>query len=352
MTPKRPAHGGAASRWERLNQRVWPWVTWTLGGLLWVQMFALGLGFELGLAAPRPWALLAYLMPLGVLTLGVLWRSQVLLLTLVLCSSLPGLVVLPPEESAAMLAPASFLRIGLSILLYLAMASAGVTRKTGWDREGVSLAQQETAVPGTTRPKAQIDEPGVLRRFIFWRIGVLVVLFVVPSYAVFADAQVGEAIATHYAENAMAARTFFALVHFFIWSVASYMMVLVPSMNIEYDRKRFDKTILQAFEHERSGRILARSAAVGLVTSVSAGLLWWGDTLNIKEAPMRALVFELVGVLMLLGSAVFFYETIVFLSQKDYVAAAMMLIIGFGIIRVGVELSKLALVIRREGEHE
>ncbi len=65
---------------------------------------------------------------------------------------------------------------------------------------------------------------------------------------------------------------------------------------------------------------------------------------------MRALVYDTIGLGLLLGSTYFFYQSIAFLAQKDYVAGALALVIGFGVIRVGVEVSKLAILIRRDAE--
>lgn len=63
---------------------------------------------------------------------------------------------------------------------------------------------------------------------------------------------------------------------------------------------------------------------------------------------MRATLYDTIGLGLLVGSAYFFYQTVAFLAQKDYVAAVITLAIGFLVIRVGVEVSKLAILIRRE----
>lgn len=67
---------------------------------------------------------------------------------------------------------------------------------------------------------------------------------------------------------------------------------------------------------------------------------------------MRATIYDTVGIGLLLGSTFFFYRTITFLAQKDYVAGLIALVIGFLMIRVGVELSKLSILIRREDHEE
>ena len=65
---------------------------------------------------------------------------------------------------------------------------------------------------------------------------------------------------------------------------------------------------------------------------------------------LRATLYDALGLLLICGSALFFYKTMEFLAQKDYVAGVLAMIIGFVVIRVGVEVSKLALVVRRDGQ--
>ncbi len=65
---------------------------------------------------------------------------------------------------------------------------------------------------------------------------------------------------------------------------------------------------------------------------------------------MRATLYDAVGLGMLVGSTFFFYRCVHSLAQKDYVAALIVLVIGFVMIRVGVEVGKLAILIRREQE--
>ena len=65
---------------------------------------------------------------------------------------------------------------------------------------------------------------------------------------------------------------------------------------------------------------------------------------------MRATVYEILGLGMLLGSGLFFYRCIGFLARENYLAGLVSLAIGVIVIRTGVELSKLALLIRRDNE--
>jgi hypothetical protein len=62
---------------------------------------------------------------------------------------------------------------------------------------------------------------------------------------------------------------------------------------------------------------------------------------------LRKYFFEALALLLLLGSLVFFYECIRFLARRDYVAATLLMFIGFAVIRVGAELARLALIERQ-----
>lgn len=62
---------------------------------------------------------------------------------------------------------------------------------------------------------------------------------------------------------------------------------------------------------------------------------------------MRKYFFEVLAVLLFLGSMVFFYECVRFLSRRDYIAALLLMLIGFAVIRVGSELARLAMIERQ-----
>lgn len=58
---------------------------------------------------------------------------------------------------------------------------------------------------------------------------------------------------------------------------------------------------------------------------------------------MRHYFFEVLSILLLGGSLLFFLECIDYLKQRDYVAAIILLLIGFSVISVGKEMARLAL---------
>lgn len=63
---------------------------------------------------------------------------------------------------------------------------------------------------------------------------------------------------------------------------------------------------------------------------------------------MRAMIYELLGLAFIASSMAFFYQCIIFLAEKDYVAGFGVLAIGFFVLRGGNELAKLAILLRRE----
>ncbi len=58
---------------------------------------------------------------------------------------------------------------------------------------------------------------------------------------------------------------------------------------------------------------------------------------------MRRHLFEILSVLLIGGSIVFFYECAGYLAKRDYVASIILMGIGVAVIGVGKELARLAL---------
>lgn len=63
---------------------------------------------------------------------------------------------------------------------------------------------------------------------------------------------------------------------------------------------------------------------------------------------MQAKVYDILGIGFIIGSGYFFYRTIEFLAQSDYVAGFMALMVAFLVVRAGVDISRLALAADRE----
>jgi uncharacterized membrane protein YczE len=58
---------------------------------------------------------------------------------------------------------------------------------------------------------------------------------------------------------------------------------------------------------------------------------------------VRRHLFEVLSLLLIGGSIVFFYECAGYLAHRDYVAALILMTIGIAVIGVGKELARLAL---------
>jgi hypothetical protein len=54
--------------------------------------------------------------------------------------------------------------------------------------------------------------------------------------------------------------------------------------------------------------------------------------------------FEILALLLIGGSLVFFIECIDYLSRREYVASIILMFIGLAVISVGKEMARLALV--------
>ena len=59
---------------------------------------------------------------------------------------------------------------------------------------------------------------------------------------------------------------------------------------------------------------------------------------------MRRILYEVVGIALVLGSVGFFYYSVRFLADRDYIAGILEIFVGFGLVRAGLELTKLALL--------
>jgi hypothetical protein len=57
---------------------------------------------------------------------------------------------------------------------------------------------------------------------------------------------------------------------------------------------------------------------------------------------VRRTLPQALGSLLVLGSLAVFYRTIVSLERRDYVAAILLMFMGFAVIRAGVELLRFA----------
>jgi hypothetical protein len=213
---------------ERLTLRrqsaAWQLVTGALGISLWVQLFGAALGAQFGAPASQVGALLAYLLPLVTLALGAMWRNASVALFAVPISFLPGITLMPPLERLLLNDGLAMLRVGASLLLYMAAASAGL---------------MADPVPGESQPANDLREGGAeYMRVVYGRAVALLVIFIAPAYAVYADPAIAALLSERYGGSPQVARAFIGMLHFFAWSVLAYMLVLLPVLNLEYDYKQ------------------------------------------------------------------------------------------------------------------
>ena len=59
---------------------------------------------------------------------------------------------------------------------------------------------------------------------------------------------------------------------------------------------------------------------------------------------MRRIIYEFLGIFMVFLSLVFFYFSIQFMAERDYIAGILQVFIGFSLTRAGLELTKLSLL--------
>ncbi|MEM1350691.1 MAG: hypothetical protein AAGI01_19165 [Myxococcota bacterium] len=241
------SEAGALQLQALTGAKWWPVATFVLGVSLWAQLFGVGLWTELQFSVPRPHALFFYVVPVGLLAAGIASRIPVLLMLLMPVGLLPGLLMLPGPEQQLLVEGWSMVRMGATLSLYLALASAGA---------------DVVRLPDEIQHE-ELDEVDVLdlRRFVWWRVGVLVVLFFVPAYGVYQDPQIARALSRNYAAAPESAQAFLSLLHFFAWSVAAYMMVLVPALNLEYDQRRLSRSLDEARASWSKRRLVYRVLA-------------------------------------------------------------------------------------------
>jgi hypothetical protein len=63
---------------------------------------------------------------------------------------------------------------------------------------------------------------------------------------------------------------------------------------------------------------------------------------------VRGTLYEIVSVGLMIASLFFFWVCTTFLGEKNYLGGTLTLFIGFTIVRVGVEMARLAVVLRKE----
>jgi hypothetical protein len=63
-----------------------------------------------------------------------------------------------------------------------------------------------------------------------------------------------------------------------------------------------------------------------------------------RSQKFRRVLYEVVGIVLVLVSIAFFWTSVSFLSERDYIAAILEIFVGFALVRAGLELTKIALI--------
>ena len=64
----------------------------------------------------------------------------------------------------------------------------------------------------------------------------------------------------------------------------------------------------------------------------------------VNKPKARLLLYEILGIAMVCSSVLFFWYSVGFMTEKDYIAAILQIFIGFSLVRGGLEMTKIALV--------
>ncbi|MBA2663858.1 MAG: hypothetical protein H0U74_16335 [Bradymonadaceae bacterium] len=214
-------------------RRFWPAFVVVLGISLWAQLFLSALLAEYRFADTRMLYLLAYVASLFVLMGGVGARHVVTLQFVFVASFLPGLLLLPVEDQIALGEGWGALWLCATLAVFMVLATS-FDSPTG-EPAGKALEARE-------RGLAQ-DVAFDYRWYFGSRLAVVLFLYGVCVYAVFFDATILAHVAGNYVGSEAVAVSFLAVFMFFVWCMVVYLMVLVPTMNLEYDQRRLARTL-------------------------------------------------------------------------------------------------------------
>ena len=239
---------------------TWPLFVALVGLSLWAQVLMFPFLEELQFSDPRAAASLAYVLPIMVLIPATLFRVSALMLLAFPTSFVAGILALPQPQVDDLMEPWSIIRVGATLLVYLGVAAVGRNEN------------REVTV-GTRRHEVTARRlEGLYPMYFAVRIALLVAMLVVLQYAVFFDADVVQAIEANYADAPAGAHTFIALVAFFAWCVAAYVVFFVPLTNLEYGVRRLSRRIDRMGQDARTqlGRRVGLAVAIAMVAVATA----------------------------------------------------------------------------------
>ena len=245
-----------------------PIVAVVLGVSLWVQLASFTLQGTVEVTQTA--RLLAIVLPFIALFGGVATRSPVALLGLFPLTLVPPLMLSPDGAATSFADPWSAGRVCASIALYLAVCGA-------WLRDAPEhvlppdedVDESDTRIPPSS---AHIRYTRDVRRHVMPRVLPLMLWWAVPTYAIFWDPAIVGTIEQSFGDSAAVAQIFISCLLFFAWAVVAYLWFLVPSLNLEYDRRRWirDAEIATA---EPARAIVRRIGITTIGTLAVVGLL-------------------------------------------------------------------------------
>lgn len=227
-----------------------------VGLALWAQLILQGLATEVGLDQPSPVLLAAYVAPPIILIAGTYLHSLPVLLIVAPLSLLPAVALLPEAEKSIFFTPWSMGRIAATLALYLALASAWATSS----RLARPLGRAEVSTDDTT----------VLayRNHILGRVAPFLLLWLVPTYAIYFDPAVAGTFLQSFGPDATVAQVFVSTVLFLLWAILAYTSFIVPALNLEYDRRR----LIRRFEGE-GAVVQPKKVLVRIAVTAGFGIL-------------------------------------------------------------------------------
>ncbi len=234
MTSESDTEAGVDAERGLLEYRAaWSLVAGVLGISLWAQLFWFPFATEFLAETTGLLYVGLYVLPVIVLAGSLATGSSAGLLFGVPVATLPGLVIVPEQDAAALLQVHRGIFIAGTAIAYLGAAAVATRADEMAPSERVALEQ---------------DEPerleGLYRYYVSIRLVILVGLFAVLVGAVVFDPSIRQLVVEHHGdEGGASAQIFIAVLGFFTWCVVAYTMFFLPLANVEYDLRRLSRQI-------------------------------------------------------------------------------------------------------------
>lgn len=246
-------HFGQSKTEDVSSSSMTAWVVGALALSFWFQISFQGFLHEYRFGeGGRYLRMMAHFLPLLVFVLAMQTRNLVGLLLIFPLTFLPSLSLLPPIDRQTLMMPWVSLRVVGTMIVYLGLTGA-------WS----SAAKVVPAEKSTTSKMGK-----GYRDHVNSRVVPMLLLFVVPTYAVFFDVAVVATISQNNPGSELVAQNFVGVLMFFAWCVVAYTMFIVPALNLEYDRRRIRQELEQLARDTNSGK---RWVGLGVEAFLVAG---------------------------------------------------------------------------------